>query len=1017
MFFKKGKNKLKGGDDLDLDDFDMDDFDDFDDMDGEPRQPSKKDLAKTVGKAAAKEAGSTVRKGLTKDLIPGDFDTNIRDAKDLASDTYNLGKESLNEIKDTIGKVLPKGIREALGLSEDARVNQQRVDEAQAREAGIQNSLDQIFNKQKEQDDKKNKREIAVEVSKISLSKAQNELLLQGNNELAKISGFLTDIGTSYFRKSLELKYKSYYLQLDTLKLQTNYYKAFSAQLDKVVKNTGLPEHVKITQAERFDGIVKDAIAQKLYATAFTNNEFIQNFKRNVERKVKNTTSDIKDMIMGAGDMFSMGEATGDSGWTTGAKMGGGLLGGYLGRKIHGKLRPHAQRHLGDNKILQGVGLTAQNAMQNTATTVGSWRRRVNKNRENAEDATGLRGAVARGTWGLLGGALDLAKMKSRDTKFKEDRINDINAPAIFDNNVYRSIVDAIPMYLSRILQNTSDISGMYGMVNSNKLGSFKPSSRLVYNYVTRDLTSIGDYRNSINESLKGKVVGKNKLAIDNLTGSVSSTLSGDRAKNKRALKRLGNKRNKEKLSKYLDEFGGMEGIDNDFDKLFTQATGDNADPRIKAFLEENNDIKALISDINEGMKGKDASSYAGAKRGFKSNMEDVTSDYPIGSVKSLFEAISLLAKKEGMSNIPNDKQAEYIAIGFTRYLFNNVNDPIEPDMEVLRRVYGYLPKGTSSDTITILNVFTNDLDKIIRNGDYTTMETLRAAFGIMNNAIWAKINNLGDGADQSQELMQLLKNANPDLMRGQNKSSLHNIITGTIDDPSENGEDEGLDIDKIANIMDGSSKVSKQNNDFILNSKILGGVEAFSKGAKDAMGEGKGVRAKIANLVNYTKDESKKLLEEHHDNVKAKLDKIGSLVTDLTSKGVDKSIQGFVVYINGISRDLEALIAKEDEEHFRVIEGFEGVLAGLRENGGSDSEIEKIQKDINREKTKYNKRKAGYTIMNQKLTELRTQTASLLDTSMGDELINKVKKFRELLIKKSGELKDLIKVSKEENI
>ncbi|MBZ5782096.1 hypothetical protein, partial [Klebsiella aerogenes] len=58
------------------------------------------------------------------------------------------------------------------------------------------------------------------------------------------------------------------------------------------------------------------------------------------------------------------------------------------------------------------------------------------------------------------------------------------NKPAIFDNKVHRSITEVIPMYLSKILKENTDLRMMYSHVNQGKMRGMQIGSQeLHYDY------------------------------------------------------------------------------------------------------------------------------------------------------------------------------------------------------------------------------------------------------------------------------------------------------------------------------------------------------------------------------------------------------------------------------------------------------------------------------------------------------------------------------------------------------
>jgi hypothetical protein len=128
------------------------------------------------------------------------------------------------------------------------------------------------------------------------------------STNISKIEAYNSTIQQAYQKKSLELQYRAYFLQVDQYKDQLRANEFSKANTEAIVKNTALPEFVKIKASEKF----KDTMRNKFYdnisnGSLFTApGDFIKKGFDRLGKKLSETVSDLKSGIEASGSLLEM---------------------------------------------------------------------------------------------------------------------------------------------------------------------------------------------------------------------------------------------------------------------------------------------------------------------------------------------------------------------------------------------------------------------------------------------------------------------------------------------------------------------------------------------------------------------------------------------------------------------------------------------------------------------------------------------------------------------------------------
>lgn len=261
--------------DVNFDDAPMDDgfddtldFDDgFDDFDEGGRKPIE-EFAESAFDAAKNEALTVNnQKRFIETALPDGYKVaheGLVDTYDFANDLYQNVRQDLKPAekaaKRLVGRfghqlegVLPTGITDRM-KEIGAQEEQNQVSKAQAEEQTINESLASIFDANRKSDaitaEQTAVREHIKEVKEDARFDTTATLLNRIRAVSEKQLAYQDSVMINYQKKSLELQYKQYFLQRDHLTLHEAYVKDTKDKLSAIVKNTALPDFLKLEMSE-----------------------------------------------------------------------------------------------------------------------------------------------------------------------------------------------------------------------------------------------------------------------------------------------------------------------------------------------------------------------------------------------------------------------------------------------------------------------------------------------------------------------------------------------------------------------------------------------------------------------------------------------------------------------------------------------------------------------------------------------------------------------------------------------
>lgn len=488
-------------DDFELDDFELDDFDMGGDIPSMDEPSDDRNAITRVAASAARELIDTKHvpdlvSTLMKSALPTSYsadiavaESTIGDVKSAYSKLLDISKPGINNLKRIGADALPKA-ESMLPASVYAKLNKLTTVEEEentyrapidydAKE--MNESVLSIFGA--EQIQKENKEEVDY-ADRLVASKRFDVNINKQNNisgGLERLISYQDKVTSAYQRKSLELQYKLYFATRDSLIEAKKFNFDNIRTLKDVVKNTGLPNEVKLLTSER----ISKELTSKL-------------FSGNILNKLLNSTVSRGTEYIGRFNETTSSMASGDGSQILNANTIGSIAGTLLGDELVGRVGRTVNSGLGGNSRLAELGSSYRETVSN-ATRV------INRRATDTDSDTGLLAGLRQQGYGILN---DIIGNDSNDSTIVNG-ISNLSDASKWDNLSKKSLVEIIPGYLSRQLEQLTNIA-----TNSND------SNRLVYNHENSSFNELSTLRDSIINS------SRDSINVDNLNNT-SNTMLG----------------------------------------------------------------------------------------------------------------------------------------------------------------------------------------------------------------------------------------------------------------------------------------------------------------------------------------------------------------------------------------------------------------------------------------------------------------------------------------------------------
>lgn len=447
-----------------------------------------------------------------REALPESYGEIADAASKARQSTSQLYDEAVREIKPQLGALSKRVDR--LVPEENKRLKKltskfkQMFDDGatsgpskeQAMEQSITMALGQVFTAQQEVQNGITARQAAEGKIKDRVEGKRFEgtysLLSAINENTFRAAQYTERVNQAYQKKSLELQYRSYFVQNELLRMTSKFYEVFKNQNEAIVKNTGLPDYVKITNTERLLQTTKNKFAERANNLFFGPDSAIGRGIQRIGEQAKEYLQGIKQGLesglMGVDMMADASDTLGDVGISKSQMiygMGGAQIANYVGGKIARKTRGFIDQSPRAKKLRDGLN-EGSNFVNNVPGKFKTWQKSkwMKEGMERQDPVSFLFKAL---NWGM-GNFLDQAPDMSITNP---NSMNALGLGGKFDNRTQRSIVDVIPGYLSRILREVTVL----------RTGDEKGTQALLYDFTNGKFATKNEVYQSMNKAFSKK--------------------------------------------------------------------------------------------------------------------------------------------------------------------------------------------------------------------------------------------------------------------------------------------------------------------------------------------------------------------------------------------------------------------------------------------------------------------------------------------------------------------------------
>lgn len=475
---------------LKLDRFDLDDeldfgdfsFGDIDDQISPDAKKKDRSPVMDVFKGTIKGAKNQFRNPsfitkVVKGALPERYGDILQYADEGVSTTSSLYDEAIRELKpqmsrlgNKIDKLVPeeqkflkkitKKIKKVVGEEETEAYR--GISKEAKREESISASLAAVFDNQN-----KINREIEVkETAKADINRSidgkrfnlEFKVLSNMNDGINRLSTYNDKVNQAYQKKSLELQFRSYFVQSELLDTTSKFFEVFKNQNEAITKNTALPEFVKIKNSERFREIAKGKFFGNIYGGLFGDQGIGKNVFKNLQKQGGEFIKGAKYQMEQSISMMEMGESAADAMMGIGGDSKASMLGEFMGKSLANltvkplsKMLAKGYAAIGSpgGKKIDKLAYDVLGGIENLEGLIS----KAKKSKFVSEgwlDANPVKATASM----VVGSLLDaVSGSKKVDTSIAGGGgLGSLASPeAVFDKRIYRSVTEVIPGYLARI--------------------------------------------------------------------------------------------------------------------------------------------------------------------------------------------------------------------------------------------------------------------------------------------------------------------------------------------------------------------------------------------------------------------------------------------------------------------------------------------------------------------------------------------------------------------------------------
>lgn len=440
---------------------------------------------------------------LAKDTLPTDIQYSTSELIDLPSGIKetiekNIGplKKEVRDATKLMSTMLPKEgkIAEILNkitnkLSDGQSSGESGPSKEAQQAASIAAAIGEVMGDVSQRQEAANNVRAAVENERFANT---NNILIKILSSNEAISHYNHEVTDKYYRKSLELQYQQLYTAKEHLEVTRLGIETTKSQLEYVIKNTALPDLIKLRNSEQLKETLKNRFRESLADSFYGDWNPLTRFTKNIKTKIGDTMQGITEgfsTFNQMGGMVDMMNGMGDMGMSK-SQMAGSMLADML---IGGAKKAGARalgKQFGKTKAGQELFYQMRNMGGDVTTFI----------RDNLEKTNNSKTLGGKALNKLFRGLNMFTSSPTISTV--EFQREDLKNPVAFDGITKASIVKVIPALLNKI----------YGEVAAIRTGESKPEKfDTIYDFKRNQLVQTSTYmRRSHKEYTKktGQAIG-----------------------------------------------------------------------------------------------------------------------------------------------------------------------------------------------------------------------------------------------------------------------------------------------------------------------------------------------------------------------------------------------------------------------------------------------------------------------------------------------------------------------------
>ena len=486
-------------DDSSLDDIDsilasLEGDDDFG-LDGDSKPKTKREAVEKVVKDSSlgfvdhfksepvdkirKFVETAVPRGIQKEM--GFVSSTVNDIKKVYQEDAKELKSNSKELIDIIKSKMPdnSGVKNILNkISSKLGVDTEGPTyRGPTQDEMIAETLDSLF---KQKDARESTREAIAEVKENHKFEHETKLSTKIIANLEIKNDFDRNYTINYYRKSIELKMKTMLITKELLETTRVSQQGFKTQFEAIIKNTSLPDLIKLKNSEQTKEAFKQRFRENLTDMFFATATPLENMKNNIIKKTRETVQNISSSL----SIGLMGAQTGAGLSDMGGISKSYMAGGQLGEWASNFAAEVANKELEGNQTVRDKLRKLKLMFADPKETF------FEMSSKEADKNTLLSRFKARlyKNIGKLGQTEANDKLRIREHAPDE--------ATFFDYRTKNSIVKIIPMLLSKI----------YGEIRATRTG--EDPKGIYYDYTTGKLEESNSIKSRFKNNIKGGLAG-----------------------------------------------------------------------------------------------------------------------------------------------------------------------------------------------------------------------------------------------------------------------------------------------------------------------------------------------------------------------------------------------------------------------------------------------------------------------------------------------------------------------------